>query len=92
MRCVLTTARSKTEKLRAGSYNRIFDDCMAKHMDKDLLKGVALLLGVVVAVGAIFLLASNQGPRKAECIAHAIKSGVAYGKISKVCGLADRSY
>jgi hypothetical protein len=61
-------------------------------MDKDLLKGIALLLGVVVAVGAIFLTVSNSGPRKAQCIAHAIKTGVDYGKISKVCGLAERSY
>jgi hypothetical protein len=60
-------------------------------MDKDLLKGLALLVGVVVAVGAIFVVASNSGPQRAKCIAHALKSGVAYGKISKVCGLAERS-
>jgi hypothetical protein len=63
-----------------------------KQMDKDLLRGAALLLGVVIAVGAVFVVASNSGPRKAQCIAHAIKTGVAYGKISKVCGLAARSY
>jgi gas vesicle protein len=61
-------------------------------MDKDLLKGVALLVGVIVAVAAVFLVASNSGPQKAKCIASALKSGVAYGNIDKTCNLTRRSY
>lgn len=61
-------------------------------MDKDLLKGLALVLGVIVALGAVFVLASNSGPQKARCIANALKSGVAYGNIDKICRLTERSY
>jgi hypothetical protein len=61
-------------------------------MDKDLLKGLALLVCVVVAVGAVFVVASNSGPQKAKCIARALKSGVAYGNIGKVCRLNERGY
>jgi hypothetical protein len=61
-------------------------------MDKDLLKGVALLVCVVAAVGAVFVIGSNSGPQKAKCIARALKSGVAYGNIGNVCRLNARSY
>ncbi len=61
-------------------------------MDKELLKGLALVLGVVVALGAVFVLASNSGPQKAGCIAHALKAGVAYANIDKTCNLTQRSY
>jgi arginine exporter protein ArgO len=60
-------------------------------MDKDLLKGLALVAGVIVAVGAVSVLASNSGPQKAKCIASALKEGVAYGKIGKVCSLTEAS-
>ncbi|MFL6675607.1 MAG: hypothetical protein ACJ8LG_20220 [Massilia sp.] len=61
-------------------------------MDKDLLKGLALVIAVVLALGVLFLIGSNSGPQKARCIANALKSGVAYGKIEKVCNLTQRSY
>jgi hypothetical protein len=61
-------------------------------MDKDLLKGLALLVCVVAAVAAVFVVASNSGPQKAQCIARALKSGVAYGNIGNVCRLSGRSY
>jgi hypothetical protein len=60
-------------------------------MDKDLLKGLALVIVVVAAVGAVFVASSNSGPQKAKCIANALKNGVAYGKIETICGLAKRS-
>lgn len=61
-------------------------------MDKDLLKGLALVLGVVAAVCAVFVLASNSGPQKARCIANALKAGVAYANIDKTCNLTQHSY
>jgi predicted anti-sigma-YlaC factor YlaD len=61
-------------------------------MDKDLLKGLALVLGVVAAVGAVFVLASASGPQKARCIANALKAGVAYANIDKTCNLTQHSY
>lgn len=60
-------------------------------MDKDLLKGIALIVGVVIAVSAIFMLGSRSGPQKAECIARALKAGVAYANIDKTCHLSPRS-
>lgn len=61
-------------------------------MDKDLLKGLALVICAVIAVGVVFVTVSNSGPQKAKCIARALKSGVAYGNIDKVCRLSQRSY
>lgn len=61
-------------------------------MDKDLLKGLALVACVVAAVAALFVLASHAGPQKARCIANALKSGVAYANIDKTCKLTQRSY
>jgi hypothetical protein len=61
-------------------------------MDKDLLKGLALVIAVVVAVGALFVVGSHSGPQKAKCIANALKNGVAYGKIETICSLKQRFY
>lgn len=56
-------------------------------MNKDLIKGLLILGGVVVAltVGAFML--SEHGGQKAKCIARAIGSGVALSSIGQVCGL-----
>lgn len=61
-------------------------------MDKDLLKGLALVCGVIAAVVAAFVLVSRSGPQKADCIARALKSGVDYARIDKACHLTERSY
>lgn len=61
-------------------------------MDKDLLKGLALVAAVVTAVSAVFVMGSHSGPQKAECIARALKAGVAYANIDKTCNLTQRSY
>lgn len=61
-------------------------------MDKDLLKGVLILLGIILAVGGVFLAVSDSGTDKARCIADALRSGVAYGHIEKVCRLTEKSY
>lgn len=61
-------------------------------MDKDLLKGLAIIAGVVIAVSAVFWFGSRSGPQKAECIARALKDGVPYARIDRMCQLSQRSY
>jgi hypothetical protein len=61
-------------------------------VDKNLLKGLMMVVGAIVALGGLFVVASDSGPQKAECIANALKSGVAYGSIEKVCRLSGNAY
>lgn len=61
-------------------------------MDKELLKGLGILVGAVALVGGLFLLGSDAGPQKAKCIANALKAGVAYANIDKTCSLTQRGY
>lgn len=56
-------------------------------VDKDLLKGLLLIAGVIVGLSVLFIVVSESGPRKAECIASALKSGVKYANIDQTCGL-----
>jgi hypothetical protein len=65
---------------------------LGANMDKDVLKGLALVAGVVVAVTVVFITVSNTGPQKAKCIANALKSGVPYANINHACKLSKRSY
>jgi len=59
-------------------------------MNKDLLKGVAILVGLVLAltVGAFAL--SDNGGQKAACVARAIGGGVSFTSIAQVCGMSGR--
>jgi hypothetical protein len=61
-------------------------------VDKELLKGLAILVGVVVLVCVLFVAGSGSGPQKAKCIASALKFGMAYANIDKACQLTPRSY
>jgi hypothetical protein len=61
-------------------------------MDKDLMKGLAIIAVVVIALGAMFWFGARSGPQKAKCIAQALKDGVPYAKIDKMCSLTERSY
>ena len=61
-------------------------------MDKDLLKGLVLLVGATLLLAGLFIVASDSGPQKAKCIANALKAGVAYGNIDKVCKLTEHTY
>lgn len=56
-------------------------------MNNDLLKGILIMAGLVLAlvVGG-FALADN-GWQKAGCIGRAVSSGVSLGSIASVCGL-----
>lgn len=61
-------------------------------VDKELLKGLMILIGAVLVVAVLFVLGSDSGPQKAQCIADALKAGVAYANIDKTCNLTQRSY
>lgn len=61
-------------------------------MDKDLLKGLGIVVAVVIGLGLLFWFGSQSGPQKAQCIARAIKDGVPYANIDKMCSLTERSY
>jgi hypothetical protein len=61
-------------------------------MDKDLLKGLGIIAVLVIALGAVFWFGARSGPQKAKCIARALKDGVPYAKIDKMCSLTERSY
>lgn len=56
-------------------------------MNNDLLKGILIMLGLVLAlvVGAFAL--SDNGWQKAGCIGRAMTSGVSVSNIGQVCGL-----
>jgi hypothetical protein len=61
-------------------------------MDKDLLKGLGMIVALVIALVAVFWFGARSGPQKAQCIANAIKDGVPYARIDKLCNLTQRSY
>ena len=56
-------------------------------MNKDVIKGAAILAGVVLVLAVFATLATENGPQKLSCILHAIMRGVAITNIHSVCGL-----
>lgn len=56
-------------------------------MNKDLIKGAAMLAGVVLALALFLTLATEHGPQKLSCIVRAILHGVALSNVHAVCGL-----
>lgn len=56
-------------------------------MNKDLIKGAAILAGVVLALAVFLTLATEHGPQKLHCIVRAILHGVALSNVHAVCGL-----
>lgn len=56
-------------------------------MDKDTLKGLAILIGVALAVAAFAVLGTEDGVHKLSCVGRAILHGVAITNIHSVCGL-----
>jgi hypothetical protein len=56
-------------------------------MNKDVIKGVAILIGVVLVLAVGLLLLTDNGPQKLSCIGRAIVHGVALSNIQSVCGM-----
>lgn len=56
-------------------------------MDKDTLKGLAILIGVALAVAIFAVLGTENGVQKLHCMGRAILHGVSITNIHSVCGL-----
>jgi hypothetical protein len=65
---------------------------MVMQMDRDLLKGLVMLGGALALLGGLFVVFSDEANSKAKCIAHAIKDGVPYANIDKLCKLTRAPY
>jgi hypothetical protein len=79
--------------LRAAKWPRyngdlsIFGNAAQHGMNKDLIKGAAMLVGVALALALFVTLATEHGPQKLSCIVRAILRGVALSNVHVVCGL-----
>ena len=60
-------------------------------MNKEIFKGLLIVLIVAIVVLSLFVLIADSGPDKAACIARALKSGIPVGKIERVCNLVASS-
>ncbi|ELX10719.1 hypothetical protein Jab_2c28190 [Janthinobacterium sp. HH01] len=56
-------------------------------MDKDTLKGLAILIGVALAVAIFAVLGTENGVQKLYCMGRAVLHGVSITNIHSVCGL-----
>jgi len=56
-------------------------------MNKDLIKGAAILAGVVLVLAVFATVATDNGPQKLHCILRALLHGVAITNIHALCGL-----
>lgn len=56
-------------------------------MNKDILKGLVILIGVVLALAIFAVLGTEDGWQKLSCIGRAVLHGVAITNIHAVCGL-----
>lgn len=56
-------------------------------MNKDLIKGILILAGVLLALFVGATLATENGLQKLECMGRAVLHGVALTNIHAVCAL-----
>ncbi|MBA5638949.1 hypothetical protein H3H37_17965 [Duganella sp. LX20W] len=56
-------------------------------MNKDLIKGILILVGVVLALAIFATAATEDGVQKLSCMGRAIWHGVSLTNIHSVCGL-----
>jgi hypothetical protein len=57
--------------------------------DKDLFKGLGILVGFITVLLTIFFIVDDSAPHKAQCIADALKSKVPVANIDKICRLTE---
>lgn len=58
-------------------------------MDKDLLKGLAIFIGVIAVLLGIFFIVDSSGPNKFQCVKDSLANGVPPANIKKVCRLVE---
>ena len=56
-------------------------------MNKDTIKGLLILAGVVLALAIFAVVATDNGMQKLSCIFRALLHGVALTNVHAVCGL-----
>lgn len=56
-------------------------------MNKDLIKGILILVGVLLAVAIFATAATEDGVQKLSCMGRAVLHGVSLTNIHAVCGL-----
>ncbi len=56
-------------------------------MNRDLWKGVLIVLALLVALAAGAILLADNGWRKTSCVGRALVSGVALHNVLAVCGV-----
>ncbi|MBA5688079.1 hypothetical protein [Rugamonas apoptosis] len=56
-------------------------------MNKDLIKGILILVGVLLALAIFAVVATDDGFQKLSCMVRAILHGVSLTNIHSVCGL-----
>ncbi|MES2149942.1 MAG: hypothetical protein V4508_09110 [Pseudomonadota bacterium] len=61
-------------------------------MDKELLRGLVFAGGALALLAGLFLAFSDTAGSKAKCIAAALKDGVPYANIDKLCKLTVKHY
>jgi hypothetical protein len=54
-------------------------------MDKETIKGLLILAGIVVAVALFTVIATDNGWQKLGCVCRAILHGVALSNIRSIC-------
>jgi hypothetical protein len=60
-------------------------------MNKDLIKGLLLIVAVIGVMIGLFVVFADNGPAKAACVVRAFKSGIAITNIDAVCNLTSRT-
>jgi hypothetical protein len=58
-------------------------------VDKDIIKGILILIGFIAILLTIFFIVDDNSPKKAKCIADALKSKVPVANIDKICRLTE---
>jgi hypothetical protein len=58
-------------------------------VDKDIIKGILILIGFIAILLTIFFIVDDSSPNKARCIADALKNKVPVAHIDKICRLTE---
>ncbi len=65
------------------------DEGWQMKVNKDIIKGVLILVTFVAVLLTIFFIVDESAPNKAQCIADALKAKVPVANIDKICRLTE---